>query len=947
MIIVAILSLPFLFVLARKPILRRLALRNATRRPRETALVILGSLLGTAIMTGSFVVGDTFNSSIRRTAYTQLGPIDEIVSANGLAAASTLQARLADLRDPNIDGTLAAVTTTASAATTATPVRAAPKAQLLETDFAAARAFGGDAHATGISGPTPGAGDAVIGTDLARTLQVKPGATIDAFAFGSSVRLHVLRVLPKLGVAGFWAGDETASNNIFVSPGTIAGIVAKSASSGSAAPPRSIVFVSNVGGVEGGAKLTDAVDRVLEARLHGVAASVNSRKLAVLDRAERSGKSLSRLYTSLGAFAVLAGILLLVNIFFMLADERKSELGMLRAVGLRRLSLIGAFAAEGWCYAVLSAIAGTFVGLGLGRALMAAAAKLFSRPGDDSGIALHFAFKWASVQRGFVVGFVIAIVTVVVTSIWLSRFNIIQAIRDITEPANRPPRRRSSYVGLGITALGLVLTAVGATSLTFLPLMIGPVLVFVGVGPMLARNLPRPVVNTLIASIVLAWAVAAVPVAIALAINIDVVLFVVQGLVLVGAAVVLTAQHQQAIGHGVSRFAKRSLSLRLGLAYPLARRFRTSMTLGMFALVVFILVLVSVFSAMFSGQIGKFTTEASGGFNVVVQSNPSNPVAFDALAREPDVRAIAPLVTSNVQVVAAPGLTRPREWAATAFDARFVEHGAPKLDDAGGYPNDAAAYRAVLASKDLAIIDGAFLSAGGGPPDSAIGLGDKFTVQDETSGATRTFTVAAISTPDVTDNGIVFGAPVGRSLFGARAVPNRAYLDVRDPTQFADAFAGRFLANGGKAETLRGVVEGALSQQQQFFLLMRTYLALGLVVGIAGIGVIMVRAVRERRRQVGVLRALGFQAKAVRAAFVVESAFVAVEGVLIGTVLALVCAWSITLTDAFGSSLAFRIPFSSIGLLVIGTFVCALFATAAPARSASRIKPAVALRLAD
>ena len=75
----------------------------------------------------------------------------------------------ANLRDPNVDGTLALVSTTASAASTTAPVRAAPKAQLLETDFAAARRFGGDAHATGISGPTPGAGEAVIGTDLART----------------------------------------------------------------------------------------------------------------------------------------------------------------------------------------------------------------------------------------------------------------------------------------------------------------------------------------------------------------------------------------------------------------------------------------------------------------------------------------------------------------------------------------------------------------------------------------------------------------------------------------------------------------------------------------------------------------------------------------------------------------------------------------------------------
>ncbi len=946
MIIVALASLPFLFVLARKPVLRRLALRNAVRRPRETALVILGSLLGTAIMTGSFVVGDTFNSSIRRMAYEQLGPVDEIVSANGLAAGAMLESRLSGLRDPNVDGTLALTSTSASAASTTAPVRAAPKAQLLETDFAAARGFGGDPHATGMSGPTPGPGEAVIGRDLARTLQLKPGDAIDAFAYGVRLPLRVVRVLPKLGLAGYWTGDETASNNVFVGPGTIAGVFARSAAP-NAAPPQSVVLVSNTGGVEAGARRTAVVDRLLASRLGGVAASINDRKQAVLDRAQRSGQSLSRLYTSLGTFAVLAGILLLVNIFIMLADERKSELGMLRAVGLRRLSLVGAFAAEGWCYAVLSAIAGTFVGLGLGRALMAAAANLFSRRGDDTGIALHFAFKWASVQRGLVIGFLIAIATVVLTSVWLSRFNIIQAIRDITEPAGRTSHRRTSYLGLLALMSGLVLTVIGLFGSTFLALMLGPVLVFVGVAPFLARRFGRPLVNTATGTLVLAWAVAVVPIAIALGISVDIFVFVFQGFVLVAAAVVLTAQHQLAIGHGIGRIAKRSLAVRLGLAYPLARRFRTSMTLGMFALVVFILVLVSVFASMFAGQIGQFTRDASGGFNVVVQSNPTNPVSLDAIARESGVRAVAPLVTLNAQITAAPGLTQPREWTATGFDQRFVDHGAPKLDDHGAYANDAAAYRAVLASPHLALVENSFLASGGGPPHNQVSIGDRFTVQDEATGRSRTFTVAAITKSDVANNGVLFGITAARDLFGARAVANRAYLDVRDPTTFAAAFAGRFLANGGKAETIRGVVHDDMAQQQQFFLLMRSYLALGLVVGIAGIGVIMVRAVRERRRQVGVLRALGFQAAAVRAAFVVESAFVAVEGVMIGTVLALVCAWSITLTDAFGSTLAFRVPFTAIGLLVAGTFVCALLATAAPARSAARIRPAVALRLSD
>jgi putative ABC transport system permease protein len=186
-----------------------------------------------------------------------------------------------------------------------------------------------------------------------------------------------------------------------------------------------------------------------------------------------------------------------------------------------------------------------------------------------------------------------------------------------------------------------------------------------------------------------------------------------------------------------------------------------------------------------------------------------------------------------------------------------------------------------------------------------------------------------------------------RAAFGDRGAPSRAYVDAADPARFATDFGVRFLRHGGQAETIRGIVHDELASQQEFFVLIRGYLALGLIVGIAGIGVIMVRAVRERRRQVGVLRALGVQAAAVRRAFVVESAFVAAEGLVIGTVLALVTAWSITLTDAFGAGMSFRVPAVGIAGVLLGTLVCALLATAAPARAAARIRPAVALRITD
>ncbi|MBI1844550.1 MAG: hypothetical protein HYR89_08100, partial [Actinobacteria bacterium] len=45
------LSLPFLIIIAFRPVLRKLALRDSFRRPREMALVVLGSMLGTAMLT--------------------------------------------------------------------------------------------------------------------------------------------------------------------------------------------------------------------------------------------------------------------------------------------------------------------------------------------------------------------------------------------------------------------------------------------------------------------------------------------------------------------------------------------------------------------------------------------------------------------------------------------------------------------------------------------------------------------------------------------------------------------------------------------------------------------------------------------------------------------------------------------------------------------------------
>ena len=68
------------------------------------------------------------------------------------------------------------------------------------------------------------------------------------------------------------------------------------------------------------------------------------------------------------------------------------------------------------------------------------------------------------------------------------------------------------------------------------------------------------------------------------------------------------------------------LATRLGLANPLAKRFRTGLLLGMYALIVFVLVFMAVFAAVFQAQAPRITADTSAGYDLRVDSSLGNPV---------------------------------------------------------------------------------------------------------------------------------------------------------------------------------------------------------------------------------------------------------------------------------------------------------------------------------
>jgi len=101
----------------------------------------------------------------------------------------------------------------------------------------------------------------------------------------------------------------------------------------------------------------------------------------------------------------------------------------------------------------------------------------------------------------------------------------------------------------------------------------------------------------------------------------------------------------------------------------------------------------------------------------------------------------------------------------------------------------------------------------------------------------------------------------------------------------------------------------------------------------------------ERRQQIGVLRAIGFQRRMVLAAFLLESSFVALLGIGLGVGLAMALAPQIVREMANElEGLEMTIPWAQIVITAVVAYVAALVTTYLPARQASRVYPAEALR---
>jgi putative ABC transport system permease protein len=963
---VGLVVVSLLFVAVRHPVSRRLAMRQLARRRSEAALAITGAALGTAIIMGALVVGDTLNLSVRQEAYRTLGPVDERIVSASAVTGDVVAAKLSPLRaDPRIDGVLSAhVDQAAALSGTGASSVAEPRVLAWDVDLPAAAAFGRGGGPSGLGGPNPASGQIVVNQPLAHVLRLKPGGSVTIFLYGKAHRYTVSRVVAERGLAGTGQG-ATVNRNVFLPPGDL-----DAAARAVGARPRAMTWVSNRGGVERGVDLTTAVAARIRDALVGTPALVETPKRSVLDAARKTGDSLGALFLMIGSFSIIAGALLLVNIFVMLAEERKPQLGVLRAIGMKRKSLIESFSIEGATYAVVATLPGIVLGIGIGWVVAIVSAQIFQAwSADGAGLTIRFAVTPVSVINASMLGLVIALVTVIATSVRLSRFNIIAAIRDLPRTSTSRTRR-ITLIATTLLAAAFALMAVPAVAASqaettlLLPSIAAALLT-----PAIRGLLGARWAITVIATAVLAWAMVATVVRPHMFDNPSMAIYVIQGSLVAFSGVALVSQNQTAILRPLRRLIERptegGLAARLAVAYPVAKRFRTGATLVMYTLITLVLVLLVEITGVINASVDKNVANATAGYALRLDVNPADSQAVFASLRTGQFSGQVSSVTTLVSASALatdPGHRSNEPIQSVVVGVPNQGMGAMTFESRlAGLRDDRAVWNLVARDGKYVVLD-QFFGATGGPNGRFYGPGDTFALTDPRTGRSEQKTIAGILTnamafyPAAGDGAnrfpVVGSATTVREMFGAGAQVRAAFIKTRggvDPEGLAPAMQAQYLSASLVATPIASNVRRMFSANTAFFRLMQGFLALGLLVGITGLGVVMVRAVRERRRTIGVLRALGFQARTVERSFLLESAFIAIEGVVLGALLGVLTTWLMYQKSAQfdGVRSGFPIEWGTILALVGATLVASIVATLAPARRAAQVRPAVAVRVAN
>ena len=964
----------------RNRVFFKLGVRNVGRRRARTALIVGGLMLGTTIIASALASGDTMSHTIRSAAIQSLGSTDEVVSSKGaevnmdvaLGEATGVDYFSEDvvplierelLRSEHFDGVAPAIIEPV-AVRSFNSRQNEPRVTLFASSGPHLAAFGSirtvQGHVVSLDDLRPG--EVFLNEDAADDLASRAGDSVWVLGGESAMVSQVRAVVRFDGTGTDGAAVLTSlpeAQELLGRPGEV-----------------KHVLISNVGDPIEGVRYTDEITRTLTPTLKLLGLEIDPVKRDALEIADEQGNAFMSLFTTFGSFSIFAGFMLIFLIFVMLAAERRGELGIARAIGTRRGHLIQMYIHEGVAYDLLAAAVGAAVGVAVAFGMVF----FLSSALGTTGVEIRHDVQLQSIVVAYAIGVVLTFVVVTISAWRVSRLNIVTAIRNLPEPPAPKRRKRRWIGGLAAMVVGAMLAVSGVSAADALPFILGVCMFLIGAVPVVqAIGVPTRIAYTVAGLGIVVFCLLPFDWLDALAgtdLSMNFSVWIVSGILLVlGASWTIVYNADLLLGlvmATVGRIRAITPVLRLSVAYPLRSRFRTGVTLAMFTLVVFTLVVGATTSLSFLRSFDDMET-FGGGFDIRAGAAAVSPIDDPAKA----IADASTLDSADYRTVSAQSFLPVEARQTGKYASRFESYPVHGVDDAfarhttytiaahaRGYGDP---WRALANEPGLAIVDGFVVprrdnwGAGTVPPDFQLRgfyLEDEIfdpipiEVRDPQSGATVKLKVIGVlaDTAPLALQGITASQETLRASFGERVRPTVFYFDLApgvDPRAEAQKLESAFLANGLEADALEELLEEAIATSWTFNRLIQGFMGLGLVVGVAALGVISARAVVERKQQIGILRAIGFRRRMIQLSFLLESSFIALTAIVVGTAFGLII--SNTVIADVSSQTAYeavtlQVPWANLAIIFGAVYLVALLTTLAPAVRASRIYPAEALR---
>src|SRR6266705_1111616 len=861
LLVVGAICLAVLAWAGRKRFPLRIGAGNFFRRKTQVAIVVAGLLIGTAIISSSLIIQTTFDFTVRAAVFRALDAVDEVVyvaSPDGgrlpfsAQVYDNLTSNLASM--PTVDGIAPRFQLPGAVVDTSSQLFE-PTATVIGFDAtrdlgAFVRSDGSTWDGSGLSGS-----EAIINAKLATAVEAKAGEGL-IVSLGTPRGLVQIPVMVKEIVRDEGRGAWNDAENLFLPLPTFQAALGESGKINT-------ITVANAGGPKEGYLRSDDVVREMTPFLPLTPTfTISKAKADSIDGASRNIDQLSQVFVLLGFFTVIAGILLIINIFVMLAEERKGEMGVARALGMRRTNLVQSFVSEGLLYALLSSVVGTFTGLLVAGVILWGFSQVF---GASAFGGTGFILTWTNSDliNGFAIGFLITMATIVIASWRVSKLNIVRAIRDIPEPVPHGSTRRQVAAGAAIAVLGAIGFIVAVLRQNLLLQDLGPVGLAFGLAVLTMRVLPARPVFTAAGAFIVGWVLS--PWKFFSIANADITLFIAAGLMLVLGGLLIVLFNSDSILALATRLVRRRTwrpVVRTAIAYPRNKKFRTGATLASIALVMFTIATMSGIQAEVSSSISMTSYRESGHFELLGASLvpiPNWEAAFAAYNKTSmNVTRNHGIAQARVRIASNANLSGIQQNSSLiGVPANWIPE-FPLQARALDYGDDKAAWTAIQSDSGLAIIDGTVVPNNFGPNFGSFSavLGDVFHFRNMT-GATRSVRIIGILYEQFAQ-GLWVSSSAVKADFGIDAA-SLFYFNLRagvDVTKAGHDLERYFIAYQLITVDIQAVINSILETTMGVFNLLQAYLALGVIVGIAGLGVITMRNVVERRQETGALRAL-------------------------------------------------------------------------------------------